>query len=455
MPRPPLPEATARAAAIAAMGQRLAAPAGWRVRQRQYDAPLPADAYDYRAPPHFAAAPGEDPDWDPIPWDKLGTYARRAALLGSAATLGFGLVALLELAPKFTSYYKQFAVVPKTSAPAADPAAVRQAAAPQPLPHQDDPAAAPPLSAAPTQVLQLSAADIPAAPPFSAIETKPHQLPTSDYEIDYQPPSSPAAAPAPVQQLAEAIIPAAPPVADIETQPAPLPSLAFETDFQPPPAVAPAAPPPAPGLPIIGPATPSPRFAAAPQAAEMAASETSAAPTPKTVQAARSSRPPASRAARPAPHIPAAPLRPARIMLASAMPAPHAIHHAAQQFDLPKWLTDTPRPAPQPAPKRVLIMSEPPHNLTLPPSAAPQEPPPAPRDAAPGDAAQAAAADQQQSNPAPEQPRYPLPALRRPMAYAWSNYPGPYGTPGYAPYYPSPYNPGYAPPSGPYYTPYR
>jgi hypothetical protein len=110
---------------------------------------------------------------------------------------------------------------------------------------------------------------------------------------------------------------------------------------------------------------------------------------------------------------------------------PHVLPHPAAMahYELPHWLTDY-----HPAPKHVLVMSEPPHDLVQPPSAehhtitADSAPPPQP---SPRQYASAA--------PAPR----PMPTLRPPYGYGYG-YSGPYayGAPAYYPY---------APPPQPYY----
>jgi len=110
---------------------------------------------------------------------------------------------------------------------------------------------------------------------------------------------------------------------------------------------------------------------------------------------------------------------------------PHVLPHpaAVAHYELPHWLTDY-----HPAPKHVLIMSEPPHDLVQPPSAehhtitADSTPSPQP-----------SATQYASAAPAPR----PMPALRPPYGYGYG-YSGSYayGAPAYYPY---------APPPQPYY----
>jgi hypothetical protein len=107
----------------------------------------------------------------------------------------------------------------------------------------------------------------------------------------------------------------------------------------------------------------------------------------------------------------------------------HVLPHPATvaHYELPHWLTDY-----HPAPKHVLVMSEPPHDLVQPPSAehhtitAESAPPPQP-------------STTQYASAAPR----PMPALRPPYGYGYV-YNGPYGYGGPA-YY------SYAPPPQQYY----
>jgi len=106
---------------------------------------------------------------------------------------------------------------------------------------------------------------------------------------------------------------------------------------------------------------------------------------------------------------------------------PHMLPHPASvaHYDLPHWLTDY-----HPAPKHVLVMSEPPHDLVPPASAehhtVTADPAPAPQ---PSRMQYASAA------PAPR----PMPALRPPYGYGYV-YNGPYGYggPAYYSYVPPP-----------------
>jgi len=138
-----------------------------------------------------------------------------------------------------------------------------------------------------------------------------------------------------------------------------------------------------------------------------------------------------AQAAHPAPRQVASKAEPVAPRLAEA--TSHAPHSAAvAHYELPRWLTDY-----HPEHKRVLVMSEPPHDLTPPPgaeyhaSAPVTAPQPAP-----------APARLQYASVAPA-PR-PMPALRQPYGYGYGyGYGGPYA---YGPvYYP------YAPPP-PYYS---
>jgi hypothetical protein len=119
--------------------------------------------------------------------------------------------------------------------------------------------------------------------------------------------------------------------------------------------------------------------------------------------------------------------RPAETRLPDAKP--HAPHPpVVARYELPRWLTDY-----HPVQKHVLVMSEPPHDLTPPPGAEHRAPEPAP---APAPAQQPAKLQFASAAPPPR----PRPALRAPYGYGYAyGYGGPYAYgPAYYPYAPPP-----------------
>ena len=160
---PANPDESARAAAIAAMGRRLAT-AGLRTRQCLIDLQLAqADAYrvrpdsacDFTARQLPAAC---EPDLDSIPWSGYFAAIRRFGFLGSAAACGFGLVLLGESLPKGPAYHEA-----RSGADAVQEAELQTAAQ----------ASSP---ATPQQKQQVGQQQSPPAPPAGALP-KPANLP--------------------------------------------------------------------------------------------------------------------------------------------------------------------------------------------------------------------------------------------------------------------------------------
>lgn len=303
------PDAEARAAAIAAMGHRLAA-AG-RIRPRR----------NFVASPHQPAWAGVSPSFEdeeeiapqPIPWRQVAQWSRRAAVIGAAAACGFGIVFAgmsMDLAGRHEHHAPASPgiVARATSLAQSAAAAFRQMVAP-PLPAPTPPVIGVRLAAATSP----RAASIP--PTFllelGSRETRPANLatpPALDIVAVAQPPMAEPALTPPGQNPAQSS-----------------PPLAFSRDEPPP------APPP-------------PAAHRAPRPALFAL-----------------------------PHLRAPTERPALPEWRLAETPSVTSRRAPARYDLPRWLTHPPaatRIAAAAPPRRPIILSPPPHFLDAAPPAA-------------------------------------------------------------------------------------
>jgi hypothetical protein len=327
-----------RDAGIPGIGYRLAAPAlrakqrqnvnqsvldfadpGWDVGPRAPDiGDVAQDRWQASEEPAFSVAALLDQVRD-LPWDRYVGSARRASLIGAMGAVGFAFVMYQALPRKAETLHP-----PKT---------------------------------APVAVAAAAMADVPqAAPPAVAETPRPAADPSTPAPALAAPEVASAAAPVP----AAAAAPAAPVMANPAAGQGVMPAAAAATATMALHAEAPAqALPPAVAAPA-GPAAVGAHPGVLREAARNAVAPRAAAPR-HAVKA------PVRVAVQTRPNMqlwrPIGRLRPA-VTLAQAQPARAPLHRVTvARGELPRWLTD-----PRPASPRVIVMSEPPHNLTLPPS---------------------------------------------------------------------------------------